>query len=1107
MKAKLWWLTGFPAGNAWITIPLQGERAGEVRSLERGDLRRATYAVTKLTGEFPRALPTIVGDAAAWEASVRAVLEALKPWVHRGEQPPEDLFARPGFHSEATRRDAARLRTEHPALGELIAALSWVLATTPRAARSQLRWIADEADGLQVALARMPAADRVRFAIQSAHLAVELGTGLLAPLVRIAGAPALYEHPLTGGRHFAARAISAVKSSAGKALGLPSSRTRPSLPALLPRCAAWLIAQDRKTQRRFLRFLSLIDLPRVLDLWAAWWPAILERADRAARTQRAPGDPVAKGAALKRHYTALRALRDRLPPALHVEAVIGAVRALSQPACAAWFTAAYRALAAIELEPYPTLRASLLVHWHGHVKSGAEPRRMAALLRGFGRHVSRTGADLSPWIPTALAHGERGRYSHSIDDQILAPGSPVADIDRLFAAFSRYGELETSTPLLEVADCITTLARLCRDPTLTAELAAQMVRAGRHSSWHSRPALTAALRASENDRRQFVALLATFSRLEQEAQLPPEAVQVSFSRAFADRMPLGSLLLASTDHAGLERCARRVALLSALNQPLVFREAAGATDRSWIRRYPAAFHPALDQLASATPRAEEIAARCARGVIRDDGALRQERDALRRRVSTASGETSVRLNRRLENIEARLREPPPELSATRRSRLEAAIDRATARALLSGVTSHTEMALRPALGELLGSDPVPEWVMAEENLAVLVPALALAPPSRRLALRLLRRRCGPPPWDLRDDPANAAFITALASRGIDPGPWLDGIAEARHQTQPGAVVLALEDDPLEIFRMGAHFGTCLSPGDFNFFSVFANAADINKRILYARNHKGTVVGRRLIGLTRDGEIVAFNAYSHDAELEFDRLSVDFIIRLSELMGTRLHARGHIPRLVAPDWYDDGPVDVGRQFAFLEEGSAFRKSLGELAPAELIAALRREIDDAGLERFALPLLLNLPELERRPELMAALVPLIDPATLPAESCLHVALALERIDEALPAPFAPRLADHIRGFHRRYGWGGPFADYAFVARHAPSIALRLLRDTRETGVRSWHQETTAERLAAAAIAMASLHRRRQARTLFQLASRAEGPKEIKRDAARRAEELAS
>src|SRR5215213_8746441 len=52
-KAKLGWLGGHPHAGGWVVVP-DDERPLERLALGREHLRRATYAVGKLRGEFPR---------------------------------------------------------------------------------------------------------------------------------------------------------------------------------------------------------------------------------------------------------------------------------------------------------------------------------------------------------------------------------------------------------------------------------------------------------------------------------------------------------------------------------------------------------------------------------------------------------------------------------------------------------------------------------------------------------------------------------------------------------------------------------------------------------------------------------------------------------------------------------------------------------------------------------------------------------------------------------------------------------------------------------------------------------------------------------------------
>lgn len=113
IKAKLGWLGGYPSANGWVAVP-EDERPVEQLALSRDHLRRATYTANKLRGEFPRALPKLVGDASVWHAAVSHVLAVLKPWVHHGQPPPvesqcERLLAI-GTAMEALHRPAQAIR-------------------------------------------------------------------------------------------------------------------------------------------------------------------------------------------------------------------------------------------------------------------------------------------------------------------------------------------------------------------------------------------------------------------------------------------------------------------------------------------------------------------------------------------------------------------------------------------------------------------------------------------------------------------------------------------------------------------------------------------------------------------------------------------------------------------------------------------------------------------------------------------------------------------------------------------------------------------------------------------------------------------------------------
>jgi hypothetical protein len=322
----------------------------------------------------------------------------------------------------------------------------------------------------------------------------------------------------------------------------------------------------------------------------------------------------------------------------------------------------------------------------------------------------------------------------------------------------------------------------------------------------------------------------------------------------------------------------------------------------------------------------------------------------------------------------------------------------------------------------------------------------------------------------------------MRQRGLNLAPWV-------HPTPPRAVTadngvkvwLALEEDPLEVLLMGARFNTCLSPGHCNFFSTFANVADANKHVLYARDKQGRVLGRRLLALTESGSLLAFSVYCHDGALNLDKLTDAWVAELAEQMNTVIARRGDVPRLVATDWYDDGPCDVAGRFAFLERGSEFRKSLASIQPGNLVRALEDAFAPLPLNAMTLGLVIELPELHSRPVLIGELLPVLQscddlpPATLFQAAKLAWQAAKDRSTLAPPdgaepsslenacdalAEFARRVfreqvAPHLLRGARPEG----HFDYDLVEGlidHDPSAALRVLRQSRPRAVRADEEE---------------------------------------------------
>lgn len=185
--------------------------------------------------------------------------------------------------------------------------------------------------------------------------------------------------------------------------------------------------------------------------------------------------------------------------------------------------------------------------------------------------------------------------------------------------------------------------------------------------------------------------------------------------------------------------------------------------------------------------------------------------------------------------------------------------------------------------------------------------------NRKHLRRLLRHHlAGEHGWR-EAHPANATFLKELAERGVDAEAWLGEHPRtfARAGMPGGKVRLWLERDPLRILQMGNYFGTCLSLGNCNAFSTVTNASELNKRVIYAADDRGNVVGRKLIAVNAEGRLVGFRTYTACTDPKQNAHLARLFRQYAEAFARRcrleLDEKGEVPRLFVSDWYNDGIV--------------------------------------------------------------------------------------------------------------------------------------------------------------------------------------------------------
>lgn len=238
-----------------------------------------------------------------------------------------------------------------------------------------------------------------------------------------------------------------------------------------------------------------------------------------------------------------------------------------------------------------------------------------------------------------------------------------------------------------------------------------------------------------------------------------------------------------------------------------------------------------------------------------------------------------------------------------------------ARAVLHNVTGQAPAGLTPAL-----RDAVRLFLSSERNhhLGRLVLDFAVRQPGQPIERAL---------------PANQAWL-AEAARRFPVEEWLAPRTQALRGWSMG-----LEEDPLEVLRMGVPFGTCLSLTDgSNAAATWLNALDANKRVLYVRDEAGRIRARKLLAIGRDWSLLGYHLYQVEPDPLVEQAVDRFCDALGTALGLPLTARGKPARLHEGKWYDDGPVAFSRQESPVEP---YCQSLGRPVPRRVPLKLSYE----------------------------------------------------------------------------------------------------------------------------------------------------------------------
>jgi hypothetical protein len=182
-----------------------------------------------------------------------------------------------------------------------------------------------------------------------------------------------------------------------------------------------------------------------------------------------------------------------------------------------------------------------------------------------------------------------------------------------------------------------------------------------------------------------------------------------------------------------------------------------------------------------------------------------------------------------------------------------------------------------------------------------------------------------------------------AKNHFDTQVWISPRRTRATLSNDAEVVIELEEDPIEVLRMGVPFDTCLSLEEgSNAPSTVLNALDVNKRVIYARSN-GEIVARQLIAISANYQLLCYRLYSSLEKSVFDSLQSSVNAFIGSLtQEAKLSRVGHGKPAIIHDgfWYDDGVMPAGEGSAS-PTLSAYCKELSLPIPKSITDSLYRE----------------------------------------------------------------------------------------------------------------------------------------------------------------------
>jgi len=1034
IRAHLYWLSGFPYKideTVYWCCPALSELDKHRVSVTPKMISKAHRIINELRRDYPVALPRVVGDSEVWERRCKDYLEFTKAiYASQTNAIVESLVLR---DSSLSSKLGKKIRF-NDLTSELGIANSWIHYVDRKNLDKSFEFI-------QSFRGAMSTSNMVDIVMQSRLCRIYLLDGSKSPgLIKLLLEPEGISTATNDGRAYINPFVQyRYKPKKNKAFSFP---TRPNENTTKPilNCVDWILELNTKQRKRALALLDTLEIDKLISNYHLWWGAVDQLVAKISTLIKYPDEN--KHALLRVYQTSLEAYLAKYPENFDTSLFFRTVMEVSENAnltsALCRFFERYS-----EVSNGGALKPWFLIYFKDCLDSSdINIKYFITYLKAFEEYL-RNGnevAILSPWGKL------RGSYWSSCESDIFNN----LKVNQLSQFFEVLLCIDKNTPdelSEDWIEGITLIVASGFDIKDAIALSLHFIEQKKIESLSKVPLKIAF--EEEFDIDGTTEIVDIWNRFDEEYTDDDtlDVIYKTFKEINATE--LFNEMIFSHSPSIIRHCSNQIRIINKINQGKELPKAETGFEQKdeWIDIYPAEFHSIIAKINHVSLNAEKRVKKIFLKHWWPKEFLAIEIQKLTEQLNRSEGRRRENIATRLDTYKERV-ESHATPSESINAKLMSALSECLKKEQLSFWRDEIDSLFKHCWAEFLGieSDLFPDWLYSEEMIRYLLPVADFNTRSRELAKYVIKHRCSSGDWLFQEHPKNESFLKELRKEGFNTHIWCDGIGEIEYRAKSSKnITINVVKDPLDILNMGGHFKTCLTPGSFNYFSVFSNIADINKRVIYGKSSDGKVVGRVLVGLMPSGGVKVFNIYVHHSDDEFNANVMKYIKSWVAKAGFTLTDHGEVPKLVSQEWYDDGAINVENTIQCLKPDSKFRKRLETIEAEQLEKELLEELKPLPINELTFPLVVRLPEIDNRPDVVPALIKIAKKIPRFGEyetiNLFNKAFDTNHGEQCFQAFRRPLLNSLLRTV-REENWFEPELAYR-IAHFSPSDALRVVK----------------------------------------------------------------